>query len=255
MTKYATWMNQGKRWRSTKHGYSFTLLGIIAALGLVLFSPIHVFAQETKIDSNFTVVAGEELKKNPTAVQILKNIEIAKQRLAEMQNAEKQKTEHEKFVDEQRRIAQELLEKDLNRMNKNYEEFTPRNSFARFVSNFNQTHQGFYWDQFDYMNEKIKIAKQAKQAVLNNGGNHAVAHAEFVKYASMTRAEMISYVSELNIKHELTDSTLQSYFDKNGKLPRYENDDVAICYGCEKYENVKAQILAEHERIKTSQRT
>lgn len=249
-------MNVGKRRESNWFG--LTLLGIAASLSLVLFSPTDVFAQEsqeTKIDSKFTIVTGEELKKNPAAVQILKNIEIAKQRIAEMQNAERQKTEHEKFIDEQRRIARDLLEKDLNRMNKNYEEYTPRNSFARFVSNFNQTHQAFYWDQFDYMNAKIKLAKQAKQAVLDNGGNYFEAHAEFIKYASMTRAEMISFVKELNIKYNFTDEELQSFFDKNGKLPRYENDDTAICYACEKYELIKAQMLAEHQKTQTSQST
>lgn len=244
-------MNQGKR-RESYHG--FILLGVVASITLVLFSPSQASAQEVqvnKIDSDFTVVAGEELKKNPTAIQILQNIELAKKRLAEMQNVEKQKTEREKFIDEQRRIAKELLDKDLNRMNKDYEDYTPKNAFARFVSGFNSTHQAMYWDQFEYMNQKIKIATQAKQAVLTNGGSYVQAQAEFIKYASMPRVEMISFVSDLNIKYGFTDEALQQYFDENGKLPRYENDDVAVCYACDKYEQIKMEMIAEHERSKS----
>jgi hypothetical protein len=246
-------MNQESTWESKSY-FGLILLGAIASLTLVLFSPSQAFAQEvqvTKIDSDFTVVAGEELKKNPTAIQILQNIELAKKRLAEMQNVEKQKTEREKFIDEQRRIAKELLEKDLNRMNKDYEDFTPKNAFARFVSGFNSTHHAIYWDQFEYLNQKIKIATQAKESVLANGGSYVEAQAEFIKYASMPRVEMISFVSDLNIKYGFTDDALQQYFDENGKLPRYENDDVAVCYACDKYEQIKVGMLEEHERSKS----
>jgi hypothetical protein len=46
---------------------------------------------------------------------------------------------------------------------------------------------------------------------------------------------------------------MQSYFDDYGKLPRYENDDVSVCYGCDKYEQLKEQMLAEHELEKMNQ--
>ncbi len=246
-------MNQGKVRGYKMYFSSYALLGLAVSFALVLLSPTQVLAQEvqvTKINSDFTVVAGDELKKNPTAVQILQNIEIAKKRLAEMMNEEKQKTEHEKFIDEQRRIAKELLDKDLARMNKDYEDFTPKNAFAKFVSGLNSTHQAIYWDQFEYMNQKIKIATQAKESVLAKGGSYMQAQAEFIKYASMPRVEMIQFVSDLNIKYGFTDAALQEYFDENGKLPRYENDDVATCYACDKYEQIKGKMLAEHERSK-----
>jgi len=246
-------MNQGKTWESKLPLPSYVLLGLAVSFALVLFSPTPALAQEAKVtepNSDFTVVAGEELKKNPTAIQILQNIEIAKKRLAEMQNAEKQKTEQEKFIDEQRRIAKELLDKDLARMNKDYEDFTPKNAFARFVSGFNSTHHAIYWDQFEYMNQKVKIATQAKESVLAKGGSYLQAQEEFIRYASMPRVEMIQLVSDLNIKYGFTDEALQEYFDENGKLPRYENDDITVCYACDKYEQIKGKMLAEHERTK-----
>ena len=222
----------------------------IVSLVMVSFYVIPAFAQqseETRTDSEFTIVTGEELKKNPIAIKILENIEIAKKRFAEMQDAQKKKTENERFIEEQRNIAKAQLEKDLARMNKEYEDFAPRNAFSKFVSNVNATHHAIFWDQFDYMDERIKIATQAKKAILENGGSYAEARAEFVKYASMSRESMIQFVSELNIKYGFTDETLQSYFDKDGKLPRYENDDVAVCYACEKYEKIKEKVLAESQ--------
>jgi len=234
------------------NGFGLVIFGVIASIVLLTFSPTQSFAQQT--DANFTVVAGDDLKKNPTAIQILKNIEIAKQRLAEMQNGQIQKTAQQKFIDEQRKLAQAALEKDLARMNNEYVDFTPSNSFSRFVSGLNATHQAFYWDQFNYMNEKLKIANQAKQTIIQNGGSYAQAQAEFVKYASMQRTEMIEFVTDLNIKYGFTDEGLQSYFDENGKLPRYnDNEDyVPVCYGCDKYEQVRDKMLAEHELEKTS---
>lgn len=228
------------------------LIVIIPLMSLVIISfySVPAFAQqnqESKTSSEFTIVTGEDIRKNPMAMKILENIEIAKKRFAEMQDVQKKKTENEKFIEEQRQIAKAQLGKDLARMNKEYEDFTPRKAFSKFVSNVNATHHAIFWDQFDYMSERIKIATQAKNAVLENGGSFLEARAEFVKYASMSKESMIQFVSELNIKYGFTDENLQSYFDKDGKLPRYENDDVAICYACEKYEKIKEKILTESE--------
>jgi len=226
--------------------------GFIASLILISFS-IEAFAQsdkETRTDLEFTVVTGEELKKNPMAIKILENIEIAKKRFAEMQDLQKQKTEREKFIDGQRNIAKMQLERDLAKMNKDYEDYTPRNAFAKFTSTVKDTHHAIFWDQFDYMNEKIRIATHAKNLILQNGGSDEAARDAFMKFASMQRTEMIKYVSELNIKHGFTDEYLQSYFDGNGKLPRFEVDEDAPCYACEKYQAIKDDIIAEHERVK-----
>ncbi|HWP78538.1 MAG TPA: hypothetical protein VNL34_02670 [Candidatus Nitrosotenuis sp.] len=219
----------------------------------VAFSP-QVFAQtvELKTNSGFTVVTGDDIKKNPAAMKILERIEQSKKILEELQNGQKQKTEHEKFIDEQRRIAKETLEKELASFNKKYEDYTPRNAFARFVAGVNSTHSAFFWDQFDYMNEKIKLANQAKEAILQSGGTYQEARAAYIKYATMPRVEMIKLIMELNIKHQFTDAEMQAYFDANGKLPRYEDDDVFVCYGCEKYEKIKAEMLAKEELDKQS---
>lgn len=202
----------------------------------------------------FTTIKGKELKNNPLADLILKNIEIANNRLKAIQDAERERIEHQKFIDEQRRIAQADLEKDLASMNKKYEDFTPRNAFASFVSGFDSNHQEIYWDQFDYLDAKVQQANKAKNKVLSSGGSYSDAMKQYVKHAAMTRTEMIKTVSELNVKHEFTDVELQSHFDENGKLPRYENDDYTPkCFGCERYEKIKQQILEESNTIPSEQ--
>ncbi len=204
----------------------------------------------------FTALKGKNLENNPLADMILKNIEIANKRLQQAQEAERKRAEYQQFIDEQRRIAQADLEKDLASMNKKYEDFTPRNAFASFVSGFNSTHHGIYWDQFDYLDTKIQMANKAKNEVLSKGGSYADAMKQYVKYASMTRTEMIKTVSELNIKHSFTDAELESHFDKNGKLPRYENDDYTPkCFGCERYEKIKSQILEQSKTPIQSKQT
>ena len=49
----------------------------------------------------------------------------------------------------------------------------------------------------------------------------------------MPRVEMINVIEGLNVKYGFADQNIQDNFDANGKLPRFENDDNAPCYGCE----------------------
>jgi len=48
----------------------------------------------------------------------------------------------------------------------------------------------------------------------------------------MSRVEMISVIKNLNIKHGFADKDIQTYFDADAKLPRFEDDLKAPCYGC-----------------------
>ena len=155
------------------------------------------------------------------AQQTLERIELSKKLLADLQAGKNlEQTEKQKFIEEQRKISQQKLQIQLDRMNKDYEPYTSRNAYAGFLTGVNATHHGIYWDQFNYMYEKTKIAKAAKQAVLDNGGTYIEAFQEYVKYASITRGEMIKLNQELNIKYGFADTTIQKGFDKFGKLPR-----------------------------------
>lgn len=219
---------------SGKKSSVITAIATVLTIFAASFAASDAFAEDQSKISGFTVIQGDEIKKNLVAQQILQKIEESKRILAELQAGKPLLTEQQKFVEEQRRIVKERLESDLKRMDKDYEAYTPKAAFAKFVDNVNPAFRDLYWDQFNYMDEKIKIARIAKKLVLENGGTYDEAQAEYIKYASMTRVEMIKLVQDLNVKHGFADEQMQKIFDEYGKLPRYEDDvEESVCYGCE----------------------
>lgn len=197
----------------------------LAAITIVMSTIGPAFADSGNIQ-------GDNIKNNPVALDILKKIEKFRQDFEQSKQTNQKRIEQQKYVDEQRNLSKDLLTQQLQQMDKTYEEFTPRNAFTKFVSNLNATHQGIYWDQFDYLHAKITLAKQARDTVIQQGGSYADAMKEYVKFAKMSKIEMQSIIRDLNLKHEFADKSIQANFDKNGKLPRYENDLDAPCYGC-----------------------
>ena len=193
----------------------------------------EAFAESDKVS---TILVSDTLKKNPLAMKIIAEMEAQKLRykqLSEEKLPEVPLTKKQIEIEENRKISEEILKEDLKSMEKKYIDFTPKNAFEKFVSKLNSTYHGIFWDQFDYLNAKVQLALAAKNQVLENGGSFYEAQQEYFKYASMPRLEMISYIQELNIKYGFADSNIQSNFDANGKLPRFEEDKDAPCYGCE----------------------
>jgi hypothetical protein len=174
-------------------------------------------------------------------MQIIAEMEAQKLRYKQLAEESVPKvipTREQILIEENRKISEEMLQDDLESMKKEYLDFTPKNAFAKFVEKLNSSHHGIFWDQFDYLNAKVQLAIAAKKDVLENGGTFYEAQREYFKYASMPRLEMISYIQELNVKYGFADEDLQSNFDPNGKLPRFEEDKDAPCYGCENLESV-----------------
>jgi hypothetical protein len=183
-------------------------------------------------ETEFKKIEGDDLKKNPVSLDILKKIEIARKQFEQTTEIEQKRTEQQKLVDEQRTLAKTSLNEELKRMDKKYEEFTPKNAYAKFVSNTNSTSPAIFWDQFNYLSAKVAIAKEARDSILQQGGTYSDAMKEYVHYAKMSKIEMLNVITDLNIKHNFAQKEIQSNFDINGKLPRYENDLEAPCYGC-----------------------
>ena len=248
MIKYLTDIAQNMGMVGTRQA---TVILLVLGTGIFISSP-EVFAQE---NTEFTKFEGDDIHNNPDAKRILDKIEESKKILAQMMEQNTEMTEQQKLVKEQRKAAEERLQIELERMNKEYENYTPRNAFASFVSNFNSTHHGIYWDQFEIMESKVLLARAAKQQVLENGGSFQEAQREYIKYASMPRIEMIRTIIDLNLKHGFAHKDTQTYFDENGKLPRYDDENMAICYGCSEYENIRNAIIDSESNPYLSQET
>ena len=200
----------------------FLGLSIVASF-LILFSIIGpssnnlVYAES----SEFTVLSGDQLN-SPLAQSMLEKIEQSKKILAELQAGKKPINEHQKFVDEQRKLAKDRLQSDLAQMNKKYKDYTSRAAFSKFLSGVNGTYHDVFWGQFNYMDNKVQLARKAMNDILQNGGSYQEARQAYFKHASMSRVELIQVNQELNIKYGFADSNIQKTFDRFGKLPRTE---------------------------------
>ena len=203
-----------------KHFWVFTLVAFILVLVTVpgINTNNLAFAQTTE----FTVLTGEQLN-SPLGQSMLEKIEQSKKILADLM-AGKQLvlTEQQKFVEEQRKIAKERLQVALEQMNHKYRDYTPRAAFSKFLAGVNSTHHGIYWDQFNYMDNKIQLARKAMNEVLENGGTYQEARQAYFKIAATTRVELIQVNQDLNIKYGFADPEIQKAFDKYGKIPRTE---------------------------------
>lgn len=199
---------------------------IIASVIIMSVFSTNAFAQ-----SDFKKIEGNELN-NSISQDILAKIELSKKQFLQAKEIENKRNAQQEFINEQREIAQKSLKQELQRMEKTYEGFSPKNAFAKYVSNLNVTNNEIFWDQFDYLQTKITLARDARDSVLKQGGTFFDAMKQYVQYAKMPKIEMQNIVRELNIKHNLAQEDIQSNFDINGKLPRYENDMEAPCYGC-----------------------
>ena len=195
---------------------------LMAALTMSVLSNNLAYAQ-SESENEPEIKVSEKLKNNPLIMKVLKNIEISKKKIVEMQKKQLAIDDHTKLIQKQRKIAQESLENALARMNENMADFTPRASFTKFLQGVNETHHDVFWGQFNYQDQKIKIARDAMNSVLKNGGSYGDARQAYYKVAAMPRAEIIQLVKELNIQHGFTSAEIQKYFDKFGKLPRNED--------------------------------
>lgn len=204
----------------------FISASALTAILVLLVVPIttnFAYADSKTQTSNFNVLVGDDLKNNPLAQKMLERIEIMKQRIAEIQQKQKQIDEHQKFIEEQRKVAQQKLNQQLERMEKDNAEHTPKAAFTSFVSKTPEKLHNVYWGMFDYQQSKVRAAQTAMNNILDNGGSYQEARDAYNKIAAIKRVQLIEVTKNLNIENNLADDSIQSTFDKYGKLPRYED--------------------------------
>ena len=169
---------------------------------------------------NFQTISGDKINQDPTASKILKSIETAQKRQAAQEEKIKKIEENKKFLEEQRALANQALQNDLQGWIQQFDPFTPRNAYATFVSEVNQTVQSIFWGQFNFTDQKISDGHIAQTQVLQNGGSDGEARKAFIQKATSTRNEIIQVNNDLNVKYGHASKDVQSKFDSVGKLPR-----------------------------------
>ena len=178
-----------------------------------------VYAQSSSESINlseWTTYTGESILTDPFAQKILENIEISKQRIAELQNPQRILTEHQKFIEEQRKIVQQQLQEELDRMNKNADK-TPRLAFEKMVAKYPEQYHDYLWELFDYLYSKVTTAKEYRDNILAYGGSYREAQQVFIEYATITKAERIQFAHEMAVKYGLINKV--SNIDDFNALP------------------------------------
>ena len=122
-------------------------------------------------------------------------------------------------------MVKNMVEKELQQMFKDNEEFTPLNSFNRFLDKVsNDETKVVFQGLFDYKQERVDNARNAMNEMFKNGGTMLDARNAYNEAAKIPRADMIQLVQNLNIKAGFSDSTIQQNFNSEGKLPRSNSE-------------------------------
>ena len=213
-TSKMEWQNKdAKRTRTTQ-----LLIAASTLATLLVVSSLGFAWAETTDDSDVTIKASDDIKNNPTAMKIFKNIELFKKNYASLHQRQQLLDQQQKFIEEQRRIANEYLQNDLAGMNNLNNQNLPRNAYASFVSKVGNSTQNLFWDQFGFMEDKISRANDAKNKVLKSGGSVEEAWQAYNDALAIHKTDLVSVNKQLNVKYHLADSKTQSLFNKYGTL-------------------------------------
>lgn len=153
------------------------------------------------IGTSFKVITADKMREDPIASKILQNIEQSKQQEEAYKKRLQEINEQQKFIEEQRRLAEQDLLKDLGFWFEQFDPFNPRNAFATFVSHVDTTVQDIYWAQFNFTEAKTKEGLAALQAVLDSGGTPQEARKAFYEKAATPRDELLELNNKLNAEH------------------------------------------------------
>ncbi|NDB45939.1 MAG: hypothetical protein EB150_02215 [Nitrososphaeria archaeon] len=166
------------------------------------------------------IKATDEIKKNPAMMKMLQKIELSKKILAQMQEQKSIDNTKSQHIQELRNKAKASLDEQVIRMNKDNEQYTSENAFAKFVSKKPSNIQPIYQEMFSYHNNKVKDAKAERDRILSNGGKTQDAWDAYHKLSATNRIKLIQLNKDLSIKYSNADITIQNTFDEKGKLPR-----------------------------------
>lgn len=184
------------------------LLSFFVIIGTVLPS----FAEEIK--------ATDQIKKNPAMMEMLKKIELSKKILAQMQEGKTIDNTKAQQMQELRNKVKANLAEEVNRMNKDYEQYNSQNAFAKFVSKKPGHVQPIYQAMFSYHQEKVSQAKSEYNKIISSGGKTKDAWDAYHKSSATNRIKLIQLNKDLSIKYGNADPAIQNTFDEKGKLPR-----------------------------------
>jgi len=208
---------------STKEGYG---MSIVSTTYFVNGLPQIIPEVDLEVVNQVPVLIQDRLTKNPLSQIILEHMEKIRKQQEEAEKKQQEIEERNNFIDQQREMAQNLLDKELKSFEKGLELNAPRLAFERFVHNVDDTVQFIFWGQFNLTEQKHNEAYAAKLTALEEGEDSIEATKTFQRKAAISKSELVEHNSELNVKYGMADKSTQSYFDSDGKL-RWGEDSSA----------------------------
>jgi len=198
--------------------YKILPLFVFVLITTISISP-QIYAQtDDQINKSKQITLSGDLENNPLAQDILKKIEQTKKWIEELEKRNYEKLESQRELEEKRQQALEILEQDLKEWEELWIEFSPRNSFERFVEKKPTFVQGIFWDQFDFQEKKAKAGKDALKKIIANGGTLKEARQAYLKAAETKYIELIEANSKFNVKHNLAIYNQQLLFNPQGQF-------------------------------------
>ena len=204
---------------STKDGHG---MNIVSTSYFVKGDPQSFPELDLSVVNQIPFLIEEGLTTNPLAQIIFQHMEELKKQQEAEEKKQQEIKERENFINEQRLLVQNSLDEELNRLEKAFDLNTPRIAFGRFVETVDDTVQVIFWGQFNLTEQKHNEAYAAKVDALEDGEDNVEATKTFQRKAAITKSEIVTYNSELNVKYGLGDETSQGYFNEQGKL-RWED--------------------------------
>ena len=181
-------------------------------------NPVDIINDIPKVMEDVSKTLEYGVTQNPLSQLLAKQLEEMQNQKAAEEKRLQELAEKNKLLDQQRIVAKQSLENDLNKMEKDTEFFSPQNAFARFVASIDQTVQGIFWGQFALTEKKSNEAHAAKMAALEDGKTSVEAMKIFQRKAAISRNEIIQHNKNLNIEYGFTNKTQQNLFNDDGKI-------------------------------------
>jgi hypothetical protein len=132
-------------------GYKILLAFALFLIATISISP-QIYAQTN--DSVYTseqTTLSENLKDDPMAQMILKKIEQTKKWITELEQKNYEQLADQRELELKRQQALESLNQDYNAWMKLWEEYSPRNSFEKFVEKKPEFVQEYFGINLNFM--------------------------------------------------------------------------------------------------------
>ena len=230
------------------------LLFVLLVFGVVsssIFQLTYAQTDDTVYTGDQTTISGN-LENNPVAQDILKKIEQTKKWIAELEQRNYDLLEPQRELNEKREQVLKILQQDLIEWEALWEEYSPRNAYAKFVDKKPEWIQGVFWDQFEFTESKSEAGKIAFNQVKYNGGTFLEARQAYFIAAESRYIELIAVNRDYNIQNNLASTKLQTFFDDTGQFIRTPENREALKKQFQDYRTHPAFLKANPDEVEHS---